>query len=69
MNKLVEIGEAIKRSNRVLLCGHVIPDGDCLGSVLALGLTLERLGKKVIMGGPDPIPEIYHLPGLIVLLL
>ncbi|HHU85690.1 MAG TPA: bifunctional oligoribonuclease/PAP phosphatase NrnA [Peptococcaceae bacterium] len=65
MNKLVEIGEAIKRSNRVLLCGHVIPDGDCLGSVLALGLTLERLGKKVIMGGPDPIPEIYHfLPGL-----
>ena len=65
MNNLVEIGEAIKRSNRVLLCGHVMPDGDCLGSVLALGLTLERLGKKVIMGGPDPIPEIYHyLPGL-----
>ncbi|HPU35962.1 MAG TPA: bifunctional oligoribonuclease/PAP phosphatase NrnA [Bacillota bacterium] len=64
MNNLVEIGEAIKRSNQVLLCGHVMPDGDCLGSVLALGLTLERLGKKVIMGGPDPIPEIYHfLPG------
>ncbi len=65
MNSLADIGEAVKKSNRVLLCGHVMPDGDCLGSVLALGLTLEKMGKKVTMAGPDPVPETYHfLPGL-----
>lgn len=64
MNKLEEIGDAIKMAERVLLCGHVMPDGDCLGSVLALGLTLEKLGKKVTMAGPDPVPEKYRfLPG------
>ena len=34
------------------------------GSVLALGLTLERLGKSHHGRSPTPFPEIYHfLPG------
>ena len=58
MNKLVEIGEAIKRSNRVLLWScHA--GWRLFGVGACLGLTLEGL-VKVIMGGPDPIPEIYH---------
>lgn len=64
MTKLSDIALAIRRSENVLICGHIIPDGDCLGSILALGLSLEALGKKVVMAGPDPIPGIYEfLPG------
>ena len=30
-----------------VVCGHVSPDGDCLGSQLALAAVLRRLGKRV----------------------
>lgn len=30
-----------------VVCGHVSPDGDCLGSQLALTAALRRLGKRV----------------------
>lgn len=65
MTSLSDIADAIKRSESLLICGHIMPDGDCLGSVLALGLSLETMGKKVVMAGPDPIPAIYEfLPGV-----
>ncbi|MDD4335582.1 MAG: bifunctional oligoribonuclease/PAP phosphatase NrnA [Desulfotomaculaceae bacterium] len=65
MNNLADIAAALKRAESVVVCGHVMPDGDSLGSVLALGLTLESMGKKVTMAGPDPSPAIYDfLPGL-----
>lgn len=65
MSSLADIASAMKKAERVLICGHVMPDGDCLGSVLALGLALARLGKTVTMAGPDPVPEIYDfLPGV-----
>lgn len=64
MTNLTDIADAIRRSKSLLICGHIMPDGDCLGSVLALGLSLEATGKKVVMAGPDPIPAIYEfLPG------
>jgi phosphoesterase RecJ-like protein len=65
MTNLSDIAAVIRRSENLLICGHIIPDGDCLGSVLALGLSLEAMGKKVVMAGPDPIPAIYEfLPGI-----
>ncbi|HBC93230.1 MAG TPA: bifunctional oligoribonuclease/PAP phosphatase NrnA [Pelotomaculum sp.] len=65
MTNLYDIATAIRRSESILICGHIMPDGDCLGSVLALGLSLEAMGKKVVMAGPDPIPAIYEfLPGV-----
>ncbi|MDD3653077.1 MAG: bifunctional oligoribonuclease/PAP phosphatase NrnA [Desulfotomaculaceae bacterium] len=60
MNSLEDIARAIKSAERILICGHIMPDGDSLGSVLALGSALEQLGKKVIMAGPDPVPQIYE---------
>lgn len=30
-----------------VICGHVSPDGDCLGSQLGLAAALEQLGKRV----------------------
>ncbi|GAB6157586.1 bifunctional oligoribonuclease/PAP phosphatase NrnA [Desulfotomaculum varum] len=65
MSNLPAVAEAIKKSQRLLLCGHVMPDGDSLGSVLALGLGLRWLGKDVTIVSSDPIPELYHfLPGI-----
>lgn len=52
------------REHRFILVGHVHPDGDCLGSVLALGLALEQLGKQVCWLAELPLPGMYlFLPG------
>lgn len=64
MSSLQEIWDVLKNSSRVFICGHVIPDGDCLGSVAALGMALEQLGKQVVLASPDPIPQaLSFLPG------
>lgn len=42
----------------VLIC-HEKPDGDAIGSLLALGRLLEGLGKRVRMVCADPVPKIY----------
>ncbi|MFZ5634830.1 MAG: DHH family phosphoesterase [Bacillota bacterium] len=64
MSSLQEISDVLMRSSRILLCGHIVPDGDCLGSVAAMGITLERMGKKVTMASPDPLPHtMLFLPG------
>ena len=42
-----EVLSAVQAAGSVLLFGHVSPDGDTLGSVLALKLRLERMGKQV----------------------
>jgi phosphoesterase RecJ-like protein len=38
---------------------HIRPDGDALGSLLALGLAIERLGREVAILSADPIPTSY----------
>ncbi len=43
---IAEILEIIGRSNRVLLCGHVRPDGDCIGCLAALNYLLKSSGKE-----------------------
>jgi phosphoesterase RecJ-like protein len=52
----------------VALACHIGPDGDALGSMLALGLALRKLGKTVVASwGSDPFaaPKLYaFLPGL-----
>lgn len=69
MNKreklLTAAADILRGAGDVALCGHVMPDGDCLGSMLALGLALRRLGKQVHLLSPDPVPDQYLalLPG------
>lgn len=47
------------------LFSHVSPDGDCLGSMLALGLALESLGKKITYYNAGPLPSnLSYLPGI-----
>ncbi len=47
-----------------LMLGHVHPDGDVLGTLLALGLSLEAGGWSVTYAGPHPVPPVLaFLPG------
>lgn len=39
--------ELLRGAHTVAICGHVNPDGDCLGSVLALAAGLRSLGYEV----------------------
>src|SRR5690606_20083548 len=53
------------RHDSYVVTGHVDPDLDCLGSMLALAWGLERLGKRVQVVSPDPVrPEWAFLPGV-----
>lgn len=48
--------ELLRASQRVILTGHVRPDGDCIGAQAALSRVLESEGKVVTILNPDP-PE------------
>ena len=50
---------------RALMLGHVHPDADVLGTLLALGEALETRGWSVVSGGPHPAPgALDFLPGV-----
>ena len=44
-----QISEAIRRSQSIGITSHIRPDGDAIGSALALGLALMNAGKTVEM--------------------
>jgi phosphoesterase RecJ-like protein len=47
------------------MLGHVHPDADVLGTLLALGAALEAAGWSVAYGGPHPAPgALGFLPGV-----
>ena len=59
-----EITEALRNARRVFITTHVVPDGDAVGSLLAMKLALERLGKPCVAGLSDPMPpSLRFLPG------
>ncbi|MFM8618461.1 MAG: DHH family phosphoesterase [Opitutaceae bacterium] len=41
----------------VAVCGHARPDGDCIGSQVALARVLASLGHEVICVNPDAVPR------------
>src|SRR3990167_3574357 len=50
----------IEKSENVLLLTHENPDGDALGSLLALSLSLEKIDKKAVPVCPDKIAKLFH---------
>ena len=47
------------------MLGHVHPDADVLGTLMALGLALQARGWQVVYGGPHPAPgALGFLPGI-----
>lgn len=62
---LAEIRDAIQTRRRFLISSHARPDGDSIGSQLAMTYALEVLGKDVRVVNADPAPEHYReFPGL-----
>lgn len=49
--------DRVREATRVLLTAHVRPDGDCIGSEMAMAGILERLGKEVMIVNAHPVPE------------
>jgi phosphoesterase RecJ-like protein len=58
---LTAIADALRRHDRFLIVTHENPDGDALGSLLALNLALRQLGKDAVMylPGQTPLPQEY----------
>jgi bifunctional oligoribonuclease and PAP phosphatase NrnA len=58
---LQEVAEAVRSHDRFLITTHENPDGDSLGSILAMKLALEQLGKDVVLylSGETPLPQEY----------
>ena len=57
--KFEQIGQALREGERFAVLSHVRPDGDALGSQLALGLSLKRLGKDVRIWNEEGMLEKY----------
>jgi phosphoesterase RecJ-like protein len=59
---LATIADAIRKHERFLVTTHENPDGDALGSLLAMTLALRELGKDATMYlfGEVPIPKEYE---------
>ena len=49
----------IQQCSTIAVTSHFRPDGDAIGSTLALGLALQSLGKKVYMWNEDGVPARY----------
>ena len=55
-----QIVNQIKKANHFLLASHTDPDGDAVSSLLALGLALDKLDKKITLYNASPIPAVYR---------
>ena len=55
---------AVDSAKNIVITNHTNPDGDAMGSALALKRVLEKLGKSVSVIVPNPYPEfLWHLSG------
>jgi len=54
-----QIGKVLREHQHFAILSHVRPDGDALGSQLALALSLEQLGKDVRAWNEDGMLEKY----------
>jgi bifunctional oligoribonuclease and PAP phosphatase NrnA len=62
---LTAVADALRSRQSFILTSHARPDGDAVGSSVALALALEALGKQVTIVLADPVPEPYRtFPGV-----
>lgn len=52
-----QIADIIRSRQTFCIVGHVRPDGDCIGSELALAYTLRNAGKDVTVWNADALPD------------
>lgn len=61
MNKIFD---EIKIANKILLLAHENPDGDAIGSLMAMYHMLKDLGKNVLVVVPEIPPAFLYLNGI-----
>ena len=62
--EMLAILSALQEGERFLICSHSRPDGDAIGSMLAVGMLLRQMGKRAEIIAADRIPAVYRsLPG------
>jgi phosphoesterase RecJ-like protein len=61
MTDMEAVVDALAAGDRFLVTSHENPDGDALGSLLAMHLALQSLGKDSVMvlAGQSPLPGEY----------
>lgn len=50
----------LHNSSKLLIASHMSPDGDAVGTLVAMGLALEKLRKEVVLYNESPIPAVYR---------
>lgn len=51
-----QIAKAVEEAQSIIVLGHARPDGDAIGSTIALASSLKALGKNVHGINEDPVP-------------
>jgi bifunctional oligoribonuclease and PAP phosphatase NrnA len=59
-NMHAELRQAFQNANTILITSHIRPDGDAVGSVLGLGLSLMQIGKKTELVLADGVPGNFR---------
>ena len=57
MVQYTQIKKLVESASKIVITSHKSPDGDSIGSSVALYLTLKALGKDVTICHPDPFPN------------
>lgn len=64
MNVPANLVKFLKEKDQFFIATHVNPEGDALGSSIALAMALNIIGKSTIVFDQDGVPEFYRfLPG------
>jgi bifunctional oligoribonuclease and PAP phosphatase NrnA len=59
-----QILDLLRAGEKFLVTSHARPDGDAVGSMLAMGMLLRQMGKRADLVTADRIPAVYRgLPG------
>jgi phosphoesterase RecJ-like protein len=57
MNSIIQ---HFNNSNKIIVVTHTHPDGDAIGSLIAMGMSLEALNKKITLYCESLIPAVYR---------
>ncbi len=58
MKTLNKIQKLIKENKKFLIVSHINPEGDAIGSCIALALGLKKMRKSAYILSKDPVPDI-----------
>jgi bifunctional oligoribonuclease and PAP phosphatase NrnA len=60
LDSMKAVMEAIRKHRRFSVTSHVNPEGDALGSALALASLLNRLGKQAVVATDGGLPAAFR---------